>query len=210
MEQCLRCGRSVTGEAAAPVEVGGERCPSCDATLAAGADWCSRCLARVPVGVAAGASAPLPPSPWASSPPPWKSAVVAPSWAEPEARRTVRYAGWWARFLGNVIDDFLFAAVSVGLLLAVQLRGSGLIVLFVVWNRVVRLGATGQSLGRMLMGIRVVDADTHKPIGTWRALGRLVARLVDALPFGLGFLWQVFDKRRRTFSDMVAGTVVIR
>jgi uncharacterized RDD family membrane protein YckC len=32
---------------------------------------------------------------------------------------------------------------------------------------------------------------------------------VDAIPFFIGFLWPLWDRRRQTFADKLLGTVVL-
>lgn len=81
---------------------------------------------------------------------------------------------------------------------------------FVVWSSCVRQGRTGQSLGKRVLGIRLVDAATGRPVGVGRAVLRQVAHLLDTLPFLLGYLWPVWDEWRQTFADKVCSTLVVR
>jgi len=66
-----------------------------------------------------------------------------------------------------------------------------------------------QSVGQQAAGIRVVDRRTVERIGVWRAGTRHVARLVSTIPFGLGYLWMLWDPERQTWHDKLAGTIVI-
>jgi uncharacterized RDD family membrane protein YckC len=81
--------------------------------------------------------------------------------------------------------------------------------LFAVWNSGYRQGRTGQSLGRRVLGTRLVGTATGLPIGFGRAVARMLAHLLDLLPFGIGYLWPVWDERHQTFADKVCGTVVV-
>lgn len=78
-----------------------------------------------------------------------------------------------------------------------------------IWNRAVRQGLTGQSLGKRALGIRLVSASTGRPVGPVPALGRDLAHLWDWL-FSVGFLWPLWDAKRQTFADKISNTVVIR
>ncbi len=89
------------------------------------------------------------------------------------------------------------------------LLGSLLFAAFLIWNSGYRQGRTGQSLGRRAQGTRLVGATTGQPIGFGRAVVRLVAHLLDLLPFGVGYLWPLWDERRQTFADKVCGTLVV-
>jgi uncharacterized RDD family membrane protein YckC len=91
----------------------------------------------------------------------------------------------------------------------VLLLGSLVFVLFLIWNSGYRQGRTGQSLGRRARGTRLVGAQTGRPIGFGRAVVRLIAHLIDLLPFGVGYLWPLWDERRQTFADKVCRTLVV-
>ncbi len=67
-----------------------------------------------------------------------------------------------------------------------------------------------QTAGKLLVGGVVLDADTLAPIGPGRALGRLGAELLSALPFNLGYLWAAVDGERQALHDKLARTVVAR
>ena len=92
---------------------------------------------------------------------------------------------------------------------AVFLLGTLVFVLFLLCNSGYRQGRPGQSLGRRARGTRLVGAQTGRPIGFGRAVVRLVAHLLDLLPFGVGYLWPLWDERRQTFADKVCRTVVV-
>ncbi len=70
----------------------------------------------------------------------------------------------------------------------------------------------GQTPGMRIFRLRVVkDADGSK-IGWGTALLRYIGLvLIDSIVFGIpiGLLWIFFDKRRRAWHDLIAGTCVI-
>ncbi len=68
--------------------------------------------------------------------------------------------------------------------------------------------ASGQTIGKMLAGGRVVYGDrAHVPFG--HAVLRSVALLVCAIPLGLGLLPLFMDAGRRGLHDRLAGTRVV-
>ena len=69
--------------------------------------------------------------------------------------------------------------------------------------------ATGQTLGKMVTGLRVVTAHDSSP-GFGRATVRSVLSLVLALPAGLGLLPAVLSHEGRGLHDRLAGTRVVR
>lgn len=63
----------------------------------------------------------------------------------------------------------------------------------------------GQTIGMRAWHIRVVDEDGRSI--TWRhALVRFLAALLSWGLVGIGFLWSLFDRERRTWHDRVSGT----
>lgn len=72
-------------------------------------------------------------------------------------------------------------------------------------------GLTGQTLGKRVAGIRVVDANTGQPgIGFGRAVGRYFSRILSAIPCLLGYFWMLGDARKQTWHDKIMNTVVVR
>ncbi len=69
--------------------------------------------------------------------------------------------------------------------------------------------ATGQTLGKMMTGLRVVTAHDSLP-GVGRATVRSLLSLVLALPAGLGLLPAVLSHDGRGLHDRLAGTRVVR
>jgi uncharacterized RDD family membrane protein YckC len=67
---------------------------------------------------------------------------------------------------------------------------------------------TGQTPGMRAMGVRVVDAHGGR-LGFPRAIERLGAMVLAALPAGAGFLLILVDDRRRGLHDRLAGTLVL-
>jgi uncharacterized RDD family membrane protein YckC len=70
-------------------------------------------------------------------------------------------------------------------------------------------GTGGQTAGKRLLGVRVVDR-SGAPIGYLHALGRLIATVVAALPLGIGLAVAGLRRDRRGLHDLLAGTQVVR
>jgi uncharacterized RDD family membrane protein YckC len=74
--------------------------------------------------------------------------------------------------------------------------------------------ARGQTIGMMIVRVRVVDANSGGPIGMARALGRgafeyLMAAIVF-IPWVVDMLFPLWDQRRQTLHDKVTNSVVVR
>jgi uncharacterized RDD family membrane protein YckC len=70
-------------------------------------------------------------------------------------------------------------------------------------------GPKGQTLGKMALGIRVIDFNTGGPIGYGRAIIRYLGRIVSAVVCFLGYLWMLWDKEKQTWHDKFATSVVV-
>ena len=72
------------------------------------------------------------------------------------------------------------------------------------------LARTGQTWGRKLAGVRVVATTSGGAPGWGRAIGRtLFAGFVSGQICYLGYLWMLWDDKKQTWHDKVAGTSVI-
>lgn len=74
-------------------------------------------------------------------------------------------------------------------------------------NRLLLPTMTGFSLGRALFGV-AVRTRGGAPAGVWRLLLRDMAHLLDTVALFVGWLWPLWDRRRRTFADMLLRTEV--
>ena len=117
----------------------------------------------------------------------------------------------------GIPSGLLFVAVSAALstgqwLLIVAVEGLTAVagLAFLVWNCGWQQGRSGQSLGKRVLGMRLVGAATGQPVGFGRAVWRQVAHLLDGLPLLLGYLWPLWDERRQTFADKLCSTLVVQ
>jgi uncharacterized RDD family membrane protein YckC len=69
-------------------------------------------------------------------------------------------------------------------------------------------GSVGQTPGKMLLGLRVVQA-TGEPMTFGHAFLRWTGYLISKLAVYLGFIWIAFDRRKQGWHDKIAGTVVV-
>lgn len=88
-----------------------------------------------------------------------------------------------------------YSFVSVYLLLALY---------FIVTTRLY-----GATLGKKVVGIKVVDSITGKNISTNQSIIRFITYGVSVAPLFLGFVMAAFNNRKRTLHDRLADTVVI-
>ena len=68
---------------------------------------------------------------------------------------------------------------------------------------------SGQTIGKKVMKIRVIDFNTGGPLGFGRGLIRGVARIPSQFLCYLGYLWMLWDQEKQTWHDKLASTVVV-
>lgn len=72
----------------------------------------------------------------------------------------------------------------------------------------IAVAVSGQTVGKAVMGLRIVRMDGRRP-GFTRALVRTLAYLVSLVPLFAGFLWILVDSDRRGWHDHIAGSRVV-
>ena len=68
---------------------------------------------------------------------------------------------------------------------------------------------TGYTAGKALVGIRLVDGDSRRPVGIVRVIVREFVHIVDGFLM-IGYLRPLWHPQRRTFADSVMGTLVVQ
>jgi len=142
------------------------------------------------------------------------------------------YVGFWKRCGAMLIDGALLALA--GLLLgphlwylsctlmlflgverpahyAVGSDVSILVALVPIWLyfSVLESSARQATLGKMAMRLIVTDV-AGEQVSFARATKRHWAKLLSAIPLGIGFVLAEFSPKKQTLHDLIAGTVVVR
>jgi len=73
-------------------------------------------------------------------------------------------------------------------------------------------GYLGQTVGKMLLGIKVIREDDGEVPGLKVAAIRTILRLIDVLPFAylVGFIAVLISAKNQRLGDMAAHTLVVR
>ncbi len=139
---------------------------------------------------------------------------------------TVTVVGFGRRLAATLIDA-VFVWV-MGLLLGTAVGIAGLLLDMFTPNRPAPLDAlivasglvfsvayfvaawarSGQTIGKMFLGIKVVGSD-GAPLSWGAAVLRYIGYIVNALVLSLGFLWIVFDAKRQGWHDKIARSYVV-
>ena len=67
----------------------------------------------------------------------------------------------------------------------------------------------GQTLGKWIIGVRVVALD-GSPLNWRTGLLRTIGYILSGIPFYLGFLWSIWDGDKQSWHDKIAGTCTVR
>lgn len=127
------------------------------------------------------------------------------------------------RALASVIDVAMVAAAAGVVWLLASILGSAfeslravafitltpLLILLAFYNEIVLVHLNGQSIGRALAGVKVVDRDGFL-VGLNAAAIRALARVVSFAAGYVGYLWMAWDAEGRTWHDIAADSRVLR
>ena len=119
-------------------------------------------------------------------------------------------AGFGRRFVAYLVDAVLLTAVSSIFLVVDQTIASIVnLALGLVYFGYLEGSASGQTVGKKLLGIRVIDYRGGGPLGFGRGLIRYVGSIISAILCVLGYLWMLWDREKQTWHDKIATTVVV-
>jgi uncharacterized RDD family membrane protein YckC len=128
-----------------------------------------------------------------------------------------RYASWgrrvWASTLDAIFNILLLIPVAIlfGLVRSDLSNFSGLL-LSLVYFTLGHGGASGQTWGKKLAGIRVVH-ESGAPIGYVRALIRWAVAIglsiLLIIPNLIDVLWPLWDSKKQALRDKAVGSIVV-
>jgi uncharacterized RDD family membrane protein YckC len=129
----------------------------------------------------------------------------------PEA--VIEYMGFWIRFGAAIIDGVILLIISSILsILARFTYGLGsmfgiFLPLLYYW---LFTGLKGQTPGKMVLGIKVVNARGERPGLGVAAMREILGKLISAIALCLGFLWIAWDREKQGWHDKIADTHVVK
>jgi len=111
--------------------------------------------------------------------------------------------GWIANFVLNAFpfenDTYRLVVLALALLFDIA---------FVLWYFIGLWMISGQTLGKAIMGLRVVRTDGER-LKFRNAVIRYFGYFLSALLLYLGYIIVLFDNRRQALHDKLAGTIVV-
>ncbi|EJL47793.1 putative membrane protein YteJ [Brevibacillus agri] len=140
-------------------------------------------------------------------------------WQEPP--REHHFAGFWIRVAASLLDSLFLVGVSLlvfnPLRRAMGVSGDffSLIdlmeALFGLLYMILLTWWTGQTLGKLITGIRVISARQSRGnlSGGQVILREVIGKFLSTLPFGLGYLWVAWNPQKQGWHDLLAKTYVV-
>lgn len=122
-----------------------------------------------------------------------------------------RLAGFWVRLFAYLIDWFVLqAAGNIFFTWLVPDTITMVVLWFVLILSyfILMTYVFGQTLGKMVMGIRVEMSDGKERSFGAVVLRETIGRVASLIFFGFGYWMIVFDKKKRAMHDRIAETVV--
>ena len=130
-----------------------------------------------------------------------------------EEDNTLPTATIFERAIAFIIDLMLWTIISTSLYRVLGLSskiGYAVIslVLFVVYLTVCNTGKM-QTIGKFLIGIKVIDRKTKANLNVKQAFLRAIGYLVSMATAFIGFAFVFFSKKRLSLADLIAGSEVV-
>ncbi len=136
------------------------------------------------------------------------------------------YVGFWRRTAAALIDSILMLIVILPISLMIygptyfnaDYQAS---IAYDFWNiflnNILPIAAVlicwhflQATPGKILLGMKIVDADTGDAPSTKQYLIRYVSYILAAMPLLLGIIWVGIDKKKQGWHDKLANTYVVR
>jgi uncharacterized RDD family membrane protein YckC len=112
--------------------------------------------------------------------------------------------GFWRRFFATLLDFFIIIFVSEGIL-----HADVAFPVFMLGYHMVMWGWKGTTVGGIIMGIRIYRID-GRPIDYPVAIVRSLASVLSLFVMGIGFFWAGWSQEKRSWHDLIAGTMIVR
>lgn len=128
------------------------------------------------------------------------------------------YAGFWIRFMATLLDGviLLVASMVMGAVLGLvtgnsaQTLNSILGLLISIGYYVFYQASAGQTLGKKVMKIKVVNEQGATPTVFIFFLREIIGKFISSIILGIGYLMVIWDGKKQGLHDKIAGTFVVK
>ncbi len=141
----------------------------------------------------------------------------------------LRYAGFWIRFVAKLIDGIVMQVVALPVTVISFILPSALsdnpkatiiVMLFTLFSWVFSIGVGlaynawflvkyGATPGKLVLKLRVINADGTEKISVGKAIGRFFAEILSGIILYIGYIMAGFDEEKRALHDRICNTRVI-
>ncbi|MGD0827893.1 MAG: RDD family protein [Desulfobaccales bacterium] len=142
---------------------------------------------------------------------------------------TLKYAGFWLRFVAYVIDCLFISIVVLGALTVVARIGGlgggrfgvntsggalgikfciGILAHWLYWA-LMESSPQQATLGKMALGLRVTDLQGER-LSFARATGRYFGKFISYIILCIGFMMAGWTEKKQALHDIMAGTLVVK
>lgn len=141
---------------------------------------------------------------------------------EPQPATAARPAGFWIRLAASLGDAIIITVVTLPILLGIYgtdylsstdfVKGPAHFLISYVLPAIATIAlwiVCGWTPGKLICGLRVVDATTGERLELWQGIVRYFGYVVSAIPLFLGYLWVGWDARKQGFHDKLARSLVV-
>ena len=119
-----------------------------------------------------------------------------------------QYAGFMVRLAAAIIDSLITGVPAAILTSFTDIPAFGTVLSVVYY--VLFTYYKGQTPGKMLLGLHVVDKNGHKPNLKQVLMREVIGKAISALALLIGYLWIIWDPQKRAWHDHMAGTFVVK
>ncbi len=133
-----------------------------------------------------------------------------------------RPAGFWIRAGASVINSILIIAVTMPLIFMIYgkeyfdstafVEGPlDLLISYILPAIAVVVFWIYRSAtpGKMLVGVKIIDAETGEKCSKGQLVLRYIGYYVAVIPLFIGIIWVAFDNRKQGWHDKIAKTLVV-
>lgn len=153
---------------------------------------------------------------------PLERPLQQPAYGQPASIQPASIASFGSRVGAHLLDGVVLFALLIpigilnAILAAIHLGFLGTLLLIVWWVAALAYlpffhGQYGQTIGKRVCHICVVDENTAAPIGFGRAFARYLVLWLSSIPFYVGLFSPLFDGSRRMqgWHDKAAQSLVV-
>jgi uncharacterized RDD family membrane protein YckC len=121
------------------------------------------------------------------------------------------YAGFWERFAAALLDGLILCIPNFlfNYMIGPGLGFFGGIILTWLYSAILESGEHQATFGKRALGLKVTDLNGQR-VSFGQASGRFFGKYVSALILCIGYLMMLWDDRKQTLHDKMAGTLVVK